>query len=188
MKINMETLEKKVRGVAIMNKIVIKVLGNDHGKDVFDFFKSKCPDALHRLEWDPYEYEKMFWKDRLYFGCDGGLFGWFTLEEVAENGFRAIELPEAEPEYPKVMEVSIYKDFRDSLKRVVFMCKNGMYLAWAGAATLEEADRELEVISWPYAREIAGNAERCMSGSESMSLKDQIHIIGLERIKEFSGD
>jgi|SRR5690625_2650300 len=57
--------------------------------------------------------------------------------------------------YPKVMEVSIYKDFRNSLKRVVFMEKNGMYLAWAGAATLEEADRELEVISWPYAREIA---------------------------------
>src|SRR5690625_1151579 len=90
------SIRKKVRGVAIMNKIVIKVLGDEHGKDVFDFFKSKCPDALHRLEWDPYEYEKMFWKDRLYFGCDGGLFGWFTLEEVAENGFRAIELPEDE--------------------------------------------------------------------------------------------
>jgi|SRR5690625_2240193 len=110
MKINMETLEKKVRGVAIMNKIVIKVLGNDHGKDVFDFFKSKCPDALHRLEWDPYEYGEMFWKDRVYFGCDGGLFGWFTLEEVAENGFRAIELPEAEPEYPKAMEVSLLNE------------------------------------------------------------------------------
>src|SRR5690625_1412825 len=90
--------------------------------------------------------------------------------------------------YPKVMEVSIYKDFRDPLRRVVFMYKNGMYLAWEGAATLEEADSEVEVTSWPYAREIAGNAERCMSRSESMSLKDQIHRIGLERIRNLVGD
>jgi len=90
--------------------------------------------------------------------------------------------------YPKVMEVSIYKDFRSPWERVVFMKKNGMYLAWKGAETFDEADSEVEVTPWPYAREIAGNAERCMSGSESMSLKDQIHRIGLERIKEFSGD
>src|SRR5690625_6065884 len=68
--------------------------------------------------------------------------------------------------YPKVMEVSIYKDFRDSLKRVVFMHKNGMYLAWAGAATLEEADSEVGVTPWPYARDITGNAEHCMGRSE----------------------
>jgi len=90
--------------------------------------------------------------------------------------------------YPKVMEVSIYKDFRDSLKRVVFMHKNGMYLAWAGAATLEEADSEVEVTPWPYARDITGNAEHCMGRSESMSLKDQIHRIGLERIRNLVGD
>lgn len=92
------------------------------------------------------------------------------------------------PEYPKVMEVTMHKDFRESLKRVVFMKKNGMYLAWEGAATLEEADSEVEVTPWPYARDITGNAEHCMGRSESMSLKDQIHRIGLERIKEFSGD
>jgi len=90
--------------------------------------------------------------------------------------------------YPKVMEVSIYKDFRGPLRRVVFMYKNGMYLAWKGAATLEEADSEVEVTPWPYARDITDNAEHCMGMSESMSLKDQIHRIGLERIKEFSGD
>jgi|GEM_PF-3317618 len=66
-----------------------------------------------------------------------------------------INMESEEPEYPKVMEVTMHKDFRESLKRVVFMKKNGMYLAWEGAATLEEAEDSIETTSWPYARDIA---------------------------------
>src|SRR5690554_8109404 len=66
-----------------------------------------------------------------------------------------INMESEEPEYPKVMEVTMHKDFRESLKRVVFMKKNGMYLAWEGAETLEEAEDSIETTSWPYARDIA---------------------------------
>src|SRR5690554_3378523 len=66
-----------------------------------------------------------------------------------------INMESEEPEYPKVMEVSIYKDFRSPWERVVFMKKNGMYLAWKGAETFDEADSEVEVTPWPYARDIA---------------------------------
>ena len=39
-------------------------------------------------------------------------------------------------------------------KRVVFMVKWGVFLAWAFAETLEEAEKSTSPIFWKYAKEI----------------------------------
>ena len=52
---------------------------------------------------------------------------------------------------PKVMEVS-YNN-RNWTRRVVFGKKNGRYIAWSVAQTLEEAVNYTETGSWDYARE-----------------------------------
>ncbi len=57
-------------------------------------------------------------------------------------------------EYPKLMEVSDYADFRDKIIRVVFMQKNGKYIAWKSAETFEEAEKEIDSFIWEYARDI----------------------------------
>lgn len=59
-------------------------------------------------------------------------------------------------EYPRVMMVSNSPiDGKDiGFKRVVFMEKNGKYLAWICAETLEEAEKEVEIIAWDCAKEI----------------------------------
>lgn len=58
-----------------------------------------------------------------------------------------------EPTYPKVMLVS-YLNNGKGVHRVVFMEKNGKYLAWEDAETMEEAERTTEVVSWDYAKDI----------------------------------
>lgn len=56
-------------------------------------------------------------------------------------------------QYPKVMWV---RDFSKSMavSRVVFMEKCGKYLAWANATTIEEAEKEMGIVSWDYAEDI----------------------------------
>ena len=41
-----------------------------------------------------------------------------------------------------------------NIKRVVFMKKNGCYLAWNGCQTLEDTKNELNVTSWQNAEKI----------------------------------
>lgn len=57
-----------------------------------------------------------------------------------------------ENKYPKVMEVS--HNNRDWHQRVVFMEKNGKFLAWLDAESIEEAEKETLNTTWNYAREI----------------------------------
>lgn len=57
-----------------------------------------------------------------------------------------------EPLDEKVMLVS--KNWRDWEKRVVFGKKNGGFLAWGGAETIEEALTSNSVILWNFAKEI----------------------------------
>ncbi len=54
----------------------------------------------------------------------------------------------------RVMEV---RDFEDDIwvKRVVFMQKEGKFIAWQNAVSLEESKSELSTASWNYAREIS---------------------------------
>lgn len=57
-------------------------------------------------------------------------------------------------EYPKVMEVSSTPDFEDYYTRVVFAEKNGKYLAWSEAETIEKSEKVVATVDWGYAREI----------------------------------
>lgn len=60
-------------------------------------------------------------------------------------------------EYPKVMEVSDNHTYW--LKRVVFMEKNGKFLAWAFTETIKEAEDATDVCTWKYAREVKPTLE-----------------------------
>ena len=70
-----------------------------------------------------------------------------------ERGYNAeiIELPE-ERAYPRVMFVS--NDKITWGKRVVFIEKNGGFLAWGYVETLEEAEKSTSATFWKYAKEI----------------------------------
>ena len=57
--------------------------------------------------------------------------------------------------YPKVMLVSNNPDNpKVYCRRVVFMKKNGKYLAWDSAETIEDAKESMSVIIWDYAKDI----------------------------------
>ena len=62
--------------------------------------------------------------------------------------------------YPKVMYVSdtpfnqINHPITDEDKRVVFMEKNGKYLAWTGVRTIKEAEDAFRTTPWNYAKDI----------------------------------
>ncbi len=66
--------------------------------------------------------------------------------------FNTNPFEQSKSEYPKVMMVSNNKE--DWNKRVVFMKKNGMYLAWSNCATFKEAEQEVSITPWEYAKEI----------------------------------
>ena len=58
--------------------------------------------------------------------------------------------------YPKVMMVSTYPitENNKGVTRVVFMEKNGKYLAWIDATTLDQAKKETGTTAWRYAKDI----------------------------------
>ncbi len=82
-------------------------------------------------------------------------------------------------QYPKVMEVSDFPDFPKPLTRVVFMEKNGRFFVWNNAKTLEEAEKEIVVSRYKFAREVSPIIE--VSKKEIAEWKgvkvDQIQII-----------
>ena len=122
-----------------MNNKVIKVLDIEHGKKVIEFWKQYCDtgalgDAIGR-----------------YYGVINGRFYIWDIDEVRQNNAEIIELPE-ERAYERVMLVSF--DKMTWCKRVVFMEKNGGFLAWAFAETLEEAEKPTSTTLWKYAKEI----------------------------------
>ena len=57
-------------------------------------------------------------------------------------------------EYPKVMLVGDLPQIKRAVKRVVFMEKDGAFLAWTRAETLEEAKTILDCTAWAYAWDI----------------------------------
>jgi hypothetical protein len=83
-----------------------------------------------------------------YWGCDSST----TLPTYSVKDF-FIEA-EQEKTFPRVMLVSSVNKKKTAVKRVVFMVKNGEYLAWCIAETLEEAEKETGVNSWSYAWEL----------------------------------
>ena len=59
-------------------------------------------------------------------------------------------------DYPKVMIVSDepITETNKGVKRVVFMKKNGRYLAWVDATTFEKAEQTIKITYWNYAKDI----------------------------------
>ena len=111
-----------------MNNKVIKVLDKEHGKKVIEFFKQYCDtgelDGSHIGG---------------YYGIINGEFYFWDIDEITEANAEIIKLPE-EKSYPRVMMLSDTKSVW--VKRVVFMEKCGGFLAWGGAETIEEAEKE----------------------------------------------
>ena len=149
-----------------MNNKVIKVLDTEHGRKVIEFFKQYCNTS--KLEGSVIG---------CYYGVINGKFDIWDANKILEANAEVIELPEEktyrlgkntkgnnftcvsgtielpeEKAYPRVMLVS--EDGKNWYKRVVFMKKCGVYLAWANAETLEESKEEKYTSLWKYAREI----------------------------------
>ena len=124
-----------------MNNKVIKVLNEEHGAKVIEFFKQYCNTGI--LAGNGIGY---------YYGIiNEEFFGW-SIDQVLDANAEIIELPE-EKTYPRVMLVSNNnKDW--SNRRVVFMEKCGGFLAWVDAETIEDAETEKDACFWNYAKDI----------------------------------
>ena len=124
-----------------MNNKVIKVLDEEHGKKVIEFFKQYCDTA---------RFEGIIIDS--YYGLINGKFYIWSIDKIREYNDEIIELPE-EKTYPRVMLVS-FDNINWSNPRVVFMEKCGGFLAWSNATTLEEAKNAKDTCFWKYAKEI----------------------------------
>ena len=128
-----------------LNNTVIKVLNKEHGAKVVAFYKKNGYDT------------KWFYGSNIgyHYGVYNNNFSWYTNSDMGRFDFKVIELPE-ENSYPKVMMVSDYPIIKGNKgkKRVVFMEKNGKYLAWQYAETIEAAEKETSIASWSYAVDV----------------------------------
>ena len=83
-----------------------------------------------------------------------GLVGYKTF--YSSKGYEILTIDQLldfqDNEYPKVMEVS--HNNHNWHKRVVFMEKNGKFLAWVDAKSIEESEGITDICTWRYAREI----------------------------------
>ena len=126
-----------------MNNTVIKVLDKEHGKRVIEFFKA------HGVNTSTYQgtcYD-------VYYGVIDGVFSYYNVKELPPH-VTAIELP-TERTFPRVMYVSMHDNITyKSEKRVVFMQKNGKYIAWNKAETIEASESETRTSSWNFAKEV----------------------------------
>ena len=124
-----------------MNNKVIKVLNEEHGKRVIEFFKQYC---------DTWKFIGDSIGD--YYGIIDGKFDVWSVDSIKRAKAEIIELPK-EKAYPRVMLVSDDNINWDN-QRVVFIEKRGGFLAWDGAKTLDEAENEIYSSFWEYAKEI----------------------------------
>ena len=123
-----------------MNNKVIKVLNTEHGRKVIEFWKQYC---------DTGELEGIHIGS--YYGIINGVFNFWGIGEALKFNAEIIKLPE-EKKYPRLMLVSM--DKKNWHKRVVFMEKCGVFLAWDKAETIEDAENVKYPVIWDYAKEI----------------------------------
>ena len=136
-----------------MENSVIKVLNRRHGLKVLNYFDLQGIDTSN------------FWGHcteesngiAIYYGVINNKFKNYTLEEVKAYNAKIIELPKEEKPFPRVMLVS--DDEIKWHKRVVFMKKCGMFLAWYNAQTIEKAEFTYGVSDWSYAKELPEKVE-----------------------------
>ena len=117
------------------------------------------------LRWDEYRAETCYLPSKGQL-CD--------LSYFAQEGYEILTIDQLldfqSNEYPKVMEVS--EDGNSWHKRVVFMEKNGKFLAWAAAESIEEAEHKVHTCVWEFAREI--------DEPEEMTLEEVCKELGRE--------
>jgi hypothetical protein len=83
-----------------------------------------------------------------YWGCDSSTtLPTYSVKDFFTDG-------EQEKTFPRVMLVSNENNKNFALKRVVIMVKNGKYVAWFKAKSLEEAEYETSATAWDYAWEV----------------------------------
>ena len=123
-----------------MNNKVIKVLDEEHGKKVINFWKQYCDTG-----------ELLGTNIGSYYGIINEEFDTWRIDTVRKVGAEIIELPE-ERTYRRVMLVS--QDKKNWFKRVVFMEKCGGFFAWGGAETFDEAENITHTTFWKYAKAI----------------------------------
>lgn len=129
----------------IENKF-IECLSVEHGAKIVEFFVKHGAKNNENLKGNTIDY---------YYGVINGHLTFKSLNRVIERGGEIIKLPE-ENGYPKVMMVSNTFITNTSIcyKRVVFMEKQGKYLAWQYAETIEAAEKETAIASWKYAVDV----------------------------------
>ena len=150
-----------------MKNQVIEVLNKEHGKKVIEYWKSRGVDTTGYIGCANKSDGSL---DRFY-GVINGAFDNYEEASIIEYNAEVIELPE-EKVYPRVMMVSANKvEWR---KRVVLMEKNGIYLAWRNAETMEEAEIEIDLSAWDYAKDIEEPKEITITLSDINSKMDDI--------------
>lgn len=99
---------------------------------------------------------------RKWAGTAHGGFSWGNSQEgmdfwddvIGRKNFKTFFDVYPKNTYPKVMWISDFSDFRSKQKRVVFMEKNGKFLAWVEAETFEDAEKVTDTCSWNHAQDI----------------------------------
>jgi len=133
-----------------MKNQVIKVLNKEHGKKVIEYWKTLGINTYF-YEGDV-SIEKNGNSGRIYYGIIEGCFSNYSKDDIDLFNAEIIQLPE-EKTFPRVMLVGFDSD-KLLFKRVVFAFKNGVYIAWSFAETIEEAEKINGLSCWPFAKEI----------------------------------
>jgi|GEM_PF-4747932 len=111
--------------------------GNDRNISVFERSKAIY---INGFDWASSPEGHSFWED-----------------VIKDENFDTFFAKYPKTTYPKVMMVS---DSGDSwLRRVVFMEKNGRFLAWSNAETPKSAEGEYRVVDWKLATDIKPKPE-----------------------------
>ena len=150
-----------------MKNQVIEVLNKEQGEKVIEYWKSTGIDTTGYCGCA----NKMDGSMDRFYGVINGAFDNYEEASVIEYNAEVIELPE-EKVYHRVMMVS--DDSENWHKRVVLMYKNGRYLAWNNAETFEEAEKEMILTPWRFAKDIEEPKEFTITLSDINSKMDEI--------------
>ena len=152
-----------------MKNQVIEVLNKEHGKKVIEYWESIGVDTKYFV--GVCTKDSFLGSETRFYGVIDGKFGNYTEEYVSYCNAEIIELPE-EKTYPRVMMVS--GDEKTWLRRVVLMKKCDAYLAWMNAETFEDAEKETELVTWYFAKDIEEPKELTITLSDINSKMDDI--------------
>lgn len=149
-----------------LDNIVVESLNREHGEEIIKTFNDLEVNTMSREGFCC----KLDGDANRYYGLIDGVFSNYTMSSVRDYKCKIITLKqlksmkEDKSEYPKLMYVGstleeVESDRENKNTRVVFMEKNGRFLAWINAKTHEEAKQETEVNSWKYAQDIEETPE-----------------------------